>query len=266
MGGGHRGDRERQGQDMKIPVEISLEDAYHGVEKTFDIERRVRCADCDGTGAEDGETTSCGKCGGRGRIQVTQRTPFGRARTVQECDRCEGRGSIPKRACSTCDGDGVTLETETLTIDIPAGVETGKRLRVRNKGHESRDGRSGNLYAYVDVEDHPELERRDADLFTTVRIGVGDAVLGGSVEILVPGNDISVDVPAGTQPGEVLRVEGKGMPKQGRGNRYGDLYVEVDVKIPEDVTAEQRELFEELKETPEKEKRFFETVKDIIGG
>jgi molecular chaperone DnaJ len=264
FGGGRS--RNKQGKHLKIPITVSLEDAYDGIEKTFDVERRQQCSMCTGSGAKNGETATCSKCHGRGRVQQVQRTPFGRARTLSECDHCNGRGEVPQTPCPDCEGDGVVLESDTVSIDIPAGVQTGQRLRIRGKGHETRDGRAGDLYAFIDVAEHAELERRDDDLFTTVRVGVGDAVLGGSVEIETPDTTISVDIPAGTQPGQVLRVEGKGMPKQGRGDRYGDLYVEVDVQIPEDVREEQRAVFEELKETPEKEKRFFETVKDIIGG
>lgn len=266
FGGGMGGGRGRErGQHMKIPVEVTLEEAYQGVEKTFKVDRQKQCEDCGGSGGEGGDTTTCSNCDGQGRVEAVQRTPFGRARTVKECDRCNGRGQIPETACSTCNGDGVQEVEETLSIDIPAGAETGERLRIRGKGHETRNGDAGNLYVFVDVDDHPDLERRDNDLFTTVRIGVGDAALGGTVEVPTADSSVQVSVPAGTQPGQVLRVEGKGMPTGSTfGRSYGDLYVKVDVHIPSDLTEEQKDVFEGLKEQAENEKSFFETVKDIV--
>lgn len=263
FGGGFGGGQTRSdGEHLKIPVTVTLEEAYNGVEKTFEVDRRAACDDCDGTGAADGGTVRCSACNGRGKVQEVRRTPFGRGRVVTECDECGGRGSVPETPCNTCNGDGVAEQTETVTVDIPAGVRSGQRLRVRGKGNAVRDGRTGDLFLYVEVEEHPDLERRDADLYTTVKIGVGDAALGGSVTVPTPTGEIAVDVPAGTQPGQVLRVEGEGMPRDRGG--YGDLYVKVDVHIPSDLSEEQQAVFEELKEAPEREKSFFETVKDII--
>ncbi len=265
FGGGMGGRRSERGQHMKIPVTVTLEEAYQGVEKTFKVERQKQCDACNGSGGEGGSTTACSTCGGRGRVQAVQRTPFGRARTVQECGDCGGRGDVPDTPCTDCNGEGVKKMEETLTIDIPAGAETGKRLRIRGKGHEARNGDAGHLYVFVDVEDHPELERREDDLFTTVRVGVGDAALGCAVEVPTADGFVSVTIPAGTQPGQVLRVEGKGMPTGSRfGSSYGDLYVKVDVHIPSNLSDEQESVFEELKEQPENEKSFFETVKDIV--
>lgn len=261
FGGGGRGRQRERSQHMKMRISATLEDAYNGAEKTYDVNRRVQCSDCNGTGAENGNTTTCSECSGRGRVQAVQRTPFGRARTVQECDRCDGRGEVPETRCEVCNGEGVKKATDTLKIDIPQGVRDGQRLRLRGKGHETRNGRAGDLFAFVDLEEHPTLERREDDLFTTVKIGVGDAVLGGVVEVPTPDSTIEVDVPEGTQPNQVLRVEGKGMPAR---HGYGDLFVKVDVTIPENVTEEQEDVFKELKETPENESSFFRTVKDII--
>ncbi len=264
MGGGRGRGRER-GQHLKIPVTVTLEEAYGGVEKTFKVERRKQCDDCNGSGGDGGNTTTCSNCNGQGRVQAVQRTPFGRARTVKECDECRGRGQIPESTCSTCNGEGVRAVEETLSIDIPAGAENGERLRLRGKGHETRNGDAGNLYVFVDVDEHPDLERREDDLFTTVRVGVGDAALGGTVKVPTPDGSVQVTVPEGTQPGQVLRVEGKGMPTGSTfGSSYGDLYVKVDVHIPQELDDDQKAVFESLKEQPENEKSFFETVKDIV--
>jgi len=263
-GGFGRGSRGREkGEDLKIQTTISLEDAYHGVEKTFEVERKVECSECGGTGAEAGETRSCGECGGRGRVEKMQRTPLGRARTVVECPECGGRGEIPEEECSSCGGKGLERKKDKMNVEIPAGVRDGQRLKMRGEGNESRKGRAGDLYLYVNVEEHEIYERRQDDLFTTVKIGVGDAALGTSIQLEHPDSDIVGEIPEGTQPGQVLKFEGKGMPSR-RGRAKGDLYVEVDVKIPEELTEKQEEFMENLRMEGEKSKSFFETVKDFI--
>ncbi|MDY6788415.1 MAG: molecular chaperone DnaJ [Candidatus Nanohaloarchaea archaeon] len=265
-GGRGRGRRKRRGQNLKIQVSISLEEAYEGTTKTYQVRRRKKCGKCDGTGAENGNTQTCSKCNGRGRISKVQRSIFGRARTVTECDACHGTGERPETKCSNCKGDGLEMKEETLEIEIPKGVRNGQRLRLRGKGHRSRNGEAGDLYAFVNVEEHPDLQRKESDLFTTLKIGIGDAALGTTAEVPTPNSKIEVDVPPGTQPGQVLRIEGKGMPrKRRRGGSKGDLYIKVDVEVPEDPDDSQEELFEELRRGAETEKSFFETVKDVVG-
>ncbi|MFB6241311.1 MAG: molecular chaperone DnaJ [Candidatus Nanosalina sp.] len=260
--GSQRGGRRQQGENLKVQTTITLEEAYHGVEKTFKVQRKSECPECDGTGAEDGNTSTCSNCSGRGKVEEVKRTPLGRARQVVECPECNGTGDIPETECSECSGSGITEKEEEITVDIPAGVSDGQRLRVRGKGHTARNGNSGDLYVYVTIEEHDSLERRDQDLFTTVKIGVGDAALGTKIEVQHPKSQIQVDIPSGTQPGQVMRVKNKGMPAR-RGS--GDLYVKVDVQIPQELTEEQEEVMEQLRETEENEKGFFESVKDFIG-
>lgn len=263
FGGGGRRRRQKRGQHLKVEADISLEDAYNGVEKTYEVSRREKCEACDGTGAENGNTKTCPNCDGRGRVEKVQRTLFGRQRTVQECPRCNGSGKVPEEECSECNGRGVVEEDEKISFEIPAGVRNGQKLRLRGKGHEVKDGRPGDLYVFVRVEEHPELQRKEDDLFTTVSLGIGDAVLGAEVEVPTPDGKAKVTVPSGTQPNQVLRLKGKGMPRQRR-RGYGDLYVKVDVEIPEEIDKEAEEMFEEYRKKPEREKTFFETIKDMI--
>jgi len=260
-GFGGRGQREEQGSNLKVQTTVTLEEAYKGVEKTFKVQRKSECPECEGSGAEDGKTNTCSECNGRGKVEQVRRTPLGRARQVTECPKCNGTGDIPETPCNECSGSGITEKEEEITVDIPEGVKDGQRLRVRGKGHTARNGNSGDLYIYVTVEPHDSLERRDSDLYTTVKVGVGDATLGTKVNVPHPDGEISVDVPSGTQPGQVMRVEGKGF-SNGWGS--GDLYVKVDVDIPEKLTEEQEEVMEELRETETNEKNFFESVKDFI--
>ncbi|MFB6204276.1 MAG: molecular chaperone DnaJ [Candidatus Nanohaloarchaea archaeon] len=258
-GGGGFGSSQQTGTALKVHTTITLEEAYSGVEKSFKVSRTRQCPECNGTGAENGKTSRCEECGGQGRVRQVQQTPLGRAQTVTECPECGGRGEIPEEACHECNGSGTVEEEDQITVDVPAGVKDGQKLRVRGKGNEDRDGRSGDLYVYVTLEEHPVLERRGDDLFTSAKIGLGDAALGTEVHIPHPESDIELDVPAGTQPGEVLRARGKGMPSR-RGS--GDLYVKVDVKVPEDLDGSEE--IQEMRREPEKEKTFFETVKDFI--
>lgn len=259
--GGGRGRRRRKGQDARMQVDITLEEAYSGVKKTYKVERRKKCGECTGTGAENGNTETCPECGGDGRVTEIQRTPFGQSRSVKECGNCNGRGKVPEENCGNCGGEGLVEEEETVEVDIPDGVKTEQKLRVAGKGHEDRDGNPGDLYIIVNVEEHDSLERKGNDLYTTLRIGIGDAVLGTTAEIYAPDGTLEVDIPEGTQPGQVLRLRGKGMPDRRR--MQGDLLVKIDVEIPEEATEEQKEVLEEMR-MKEEERSFFETVKDLI--
>ena len=259
-GGGRRG--RSSGENLRIQTSVTLEEAYKGVEKSFEVTRKKECPSCNGSGAENGNTSTCSECEGQGQVRQVQRTPFGRTQTVAECPQCNGSGQIPEDPCSNCGGDGVTEQEETITIDIPAGVKDGQRLKVAGKGNES-NGRPGDLIIRVTVEPHDSLERRDNDLFTTAKVGIGDVALGSEITVPTPDSEIQVDIPEGTQPGQVLRVNGKGMPSR-RGRGYGDLFIKIDVDIPEELTEEQREILEELRQEEKESKTFFETVKDFI--
>ena len=262
FGGGRGGSRRRsRGKDMKINTTISLEEAYKGVEKTVKVSRNQRCEACNGTGAEDGNTETCPNCNGQGRVQEIERSIFGQRQVVKECPKCNGRGDIPETDCSECGGDGINEVEETISFDVPAGIQDGQRLRLENKGHENREGRSGDLYVFVSVESHESLERRGSDLYTVKKIGVGDASLGCKVKVQHPEKEIEVDVPSGTQPGQVLRVSGKGMPER---FGSGDLYVKIDIDIPEQLDEDEKEVMEGLRTKPESSKSFFESVKDFI--
>jgi len=261
--GGGRSRRQRQdrGETLRINTTISLEEAYEGVEKTFEVTRKKVCEECDGTGAKDGNTVTCSECNGQGRVRRMERTPFGRTETVAECPKCDGRGKIPEEACNGCNGEGLVDEGETIAVDIPSGIRDGQRMRIENKGNASRNGRNGDIELIVNVKADKEFERKDANLFTTLDIGIGDAVLGAEVEIEAPSGTFEVTVPEGAQPGQVLRLRGKGMPSR-RG--HGDLHVKLDVDIPENVDEEDKEVFKKYKNEKEMNNSFFETVKDFI--
>ena len=269
FGGGGMGGRRQQrskGSDLRAQTTISLEEAYTGVEKTIEVTRQSKCEKCDGTGGEDGKTSTCSNCDGQGRVRQVQRTPLGRAQTVAECPECNGKGEIPDNPCSKCNGKGLSEKKETISVDIPAGIRDGQRVRVPDKGNASSNGKTGDLFVFVSVEEHESLERKDNNLYTTVTVGVGDAALGTKVEVPTPDSKIEVTIPEGTQPGEVMRVSGKGMPSSNRFTKDGDLYIKVDVKIPEKLDSEEKEMMDNLRiEDTKEEKTFFESVKDMIG-
>lgn len=262
FGGGRRG--RSSGENLRIQASVILEEAYNGVEKSFEVSRKKECPQCNGSGAENENTSTCPECEGQGQVRQAQRTPFGRTQTVGECPQCNGSGQIPEEKCSECNGYGVTEQEETITIDIPAGVKDGQRLKVAGKGNETQNGMPGDLIIRVSVEPHEALERRDSDLFTTAKVGIGDVALGTEITVRTPDSEIQVEIPEGTQPGQVLRVNGKGMPSR-RGRSHGDLFIKIDVDIPEDLTDEQRKILDELRQEEEESKTFFETVKDFIG-
>ena len=259
FGGQRGGRRHRKGKDLKMSTTVTLEDAYEGVEKTFEVERKQQCPECGGSGSETGETSTCPECNGQGRVRKIEQSIFGRTQTVQECPNCDGRGEVPEENCSECSGEGLKAQKETITVDIPAGVKDGQRLKLNGKGHESRKGRNGDIYLIIHIEEDEKIERRDQDLFTTLKVGVADASLGTEAKIDHPEGKLKIEIPSGTQPGQVLRVRGKGMPSR-RGN--GDLYIKIDVEMP--VNAEGDEEIEDLTKEPEQKKNFFETVKDFI--
>ncbi|MCJ7428856.1 MAG: J domain-containing protein [Candidatus Nanohaloarchaeota archaeon QJJ-5] len=258
-GGGGRG-RSQQTADIKETITITLEDAYHGTETTITVKRQAACEQCDGTGAENGNTTTCQQCNGQGRVKAVRRTPFGRSRVVEQCDQCHGRGTQPETACSACSGTGTTQTQETITVDVPAGVEHRQRLRIKNKGNRLPNGETGDLYLFVGIKGDEQFERRNNDLFTTLEIGLGDAVLGAEKTIDVFGKTLSVSIPEGIQPGDVLRLKGEGMP----GRRHdGDIYLKIDIDIPEDLDEQTKELFEQFRTEPTTENSFFDSVKDL---
>ncbi|PSG99983.1 MAG: molecular chaperone DnaJ [Nanohaloarchaea archaeon SW_4_43_9] len=263
-GGGFSNRGRKRGNHLKMHTTITLEEAYQGVEKTFEVERKVECSDCDGTGAENKNSSTCSRCSGRGKVEQVQRTPLGRARSVTECPECDGRGEIPETKCSECNGTGLKEKENKITVDIPPGVKDGQRLRMSGEGDRSISGENGDLFLYINLEEHEIYERKNEDLFTTLTVGIGDVALGAKVELEHPDSDIQLDIPEGTQPGQVLRVQGKGMPTQRRMRNKGDLYVKIDVHVPENLTEEQREILEEMRLEGEKDKTFFETVKDFI--
>jgi molecular chaperone DnaJ len=265
-GGGGRGGP-RQGADLRTELSITLEEAAEGVEKQLTITRPESCGDCDGTGHPPGsDSETCPECNGRGQQTRVQQTPMGRVQQTTTCRRCGGEGTLYEETCSTCRGEGQVREEATLSVEVPAGIQDGQTLRMEREGAPGEEGGpKGDLLIEIAVEDHPDFEREGADLYYQHPISFPQAVFGVSVAVPTLQGDVELDVPEGTQSGEVFRLQGKGMPRLRRRGQ-GDLYVQVQVVTPEDLNEEQREALEAFAEAGgeeiEVDQGFFERIKN----
>lgn len=245
FGGGGRGRRTtvQRGADLRYDLEITLEDAASGKDEKLRIPRLETCAECDGSGAEKGtQAETCITCQGSGQTRYQQ----GFFSVMRTCANCGGKGKIIKTPCKTCRGAGRTEKEKTIEIKIPAGVETGSRLRVTGEGESGvGGGPTGDLYIVIHVAEHRDFERQGNNLYSAVPITFAQAALGAEITVRTLDGDEQIKIPAGTQTGSVFRVKGKGMPNlAGRG--VGDLFVAVTLITPKTLTKEQRDLLERL--------------------
>jgi molecular chaperone DnaJ len=245
---GNNARRVRRGSDLRVKVKLTLKEIAEGVEKKIKVKKYISCKYCGGSGAAGGENDmqTCSECNGSGRIIRMQRTILGSMQSASECPRCNGEGKIIKNKCSHCNGEGVTLDNEIITIKVPAGVSNQMQLSMSGKGNAARRGGiNGDLYILVEEEEHSELIRDENDLIYNLLLSVTDATLGCAVEVPTVDGKAKVNIEAGTQPGKVLRLRGKGLPSL---NSYGkgDLLVNIGVYIPEKLNREDKKLFEQL--------------------
>jgi len=248
MGFDRRTSRVRRGADLRYDLEISLEDAYNGIETDIEIPRTERCDVCDGSGAKPGTNPrKCPQCNGTGQINRSQRTAFGIFTQISTCNRCNGKGTFIDERCSNCNGRGTVQRVRSLELKIPKGVDEGSQLRLSGEGEAgSNNGDNGDLYVFIHMKEHPRFTRRGTDLLMTKEIHFPEAALGTKIEIQnINGEVEKIKIPEGTQNGDVLKIRGRGMPGlHGRG--YGDLYLEIRVVSPKRLSRRARELLEEL--------------------
>ncbi len=247
--GGGRG-RQQAGRDVLVPVELTLEEVAEGVRRPVEVEVATACDLCGGSGSTGGGgATRCRTCGGSGQVQRIVRTAFGQLATAAACPDCQGTGHVVEDPCVGCAGEGRRVSKRTVTVEIPAGVSDGDRLRVSGAGEAGRHGApAGDLYVEIRVAAHEIFERDGRDLWAEVSVPVVQAALGTTLEVpLVVGGTATVDLPAGSQPGDVLKVRRSGLPPRGGGNR-GDLHLRVHVEVPRDLDTEQRDLLRRLAE------------------
>ena len=263
--GGSQRSAAQRGADLRYDLEISLEDAAGGMTAQLRIPKLETCNTCKGAGAAPGtQPETCQTCSGAGQVRYQQGF-FSVART---CGACRGAGRVIKSPCQECRGSGRVENEKTMEVKIPAGVETGSRLRIQGEGEAGMHGGSaGDLYVVIHVSEHEQFERQGSNLYSSVPITFGQAALGAEVEVPTLEGEQSLKVPAGTQTGTVFRVKGKGMPVLG-GRGRGDLFVAVTVVTPKTLTREQRKLLEQLAQietTDLEDKGLADKVRDIFG-
>jgi len=250
-GGGQK--RVRKGGDLRVKVRLTLEEISTGVEKKIKVKKYVTCSHCQGTGSADGKQTECSQCRGTGRVVRSQRGIFGMMQVQEACPSCGGEGHVITNKCLHCGGNGVVSAEEVITIDIPAGVAGGMQIPVQGKGNAAvRGGVPGDLYVLIEEVEHPELIRDGSDLVYNLLLDMPTAILGGQVEIPTLAGKVKVTISAGTQPGKVLRMRGKGLPQIdqfGRSYGMGDLLINVGVYVPERLDKEEKKLIEKLQES-----------------
>ncbi|MFD0859694.1 molecular chaperone DnaJ [Roseovarius aquimarinus] len=263
-GGGGR-QRAARGSDLRYNMRVTLEEAYKGLQKTINVPTSVQCKSCDGSGAEGGaEPTTCPTCSGMGKVRAQQ----GFFTVERTCPTCGGLGQIIQNPCKVCGGQGRVEKDRALSVNIPAGVETGTRIRLSGEGEAGmRGGPPGDLYIFIEVAKHKLFEREETNLYCNVPVSMITAAIGGDIEVpTIDGGRSKVKIPEGSQSGRQMRLRGKGMPAL-RGGGSGDMFIELAVETPVNLTARQKELlreFEALSEDNNPEsKSFFKSVKSF---
>ena len=247
FGGGARGGGAAQGGDVAVAAEIDLLGAARGTSVEVEYEAVSLCENCHGNGAEPGTPIeTCSRCGGSGQLRAVSNTPFGQVVRAAVCDVCNGDGRVARDPCHICRGRGRTVERSKVSVDVPAGIADGQRIRITGRGHAGeRGGPAGDLYVLIRIREDPRFVRDGDHLVTAVDVSAPLAALGTSVEVPTLDGAVELEIPAGTQPHETLLIRGQGLPAL-RGRRHGDLRVVVNVVVPRHLDREQRELFERL--------------------
>lgn len=253
-GGSTRGRRERRrGRDMAISMAISLEDAALGCKKTISFDRLAPCEECHGSGLETGaQEVSCSRCHGTGYVTTVQRSFLGQVQSSSPCPACHGEGTVVDHPCKECGGEGRHAKHEKIEVEIPAGVATGRQLRMSGYGEAGFRGESaGDLIVNIQVEEHDRFQRRGDDLYCAVDVSMTQAALGCTVLVdgIMPDESVEVEIPAGTQYGETVSVDGHGMPRIGGGGARGRLFAQVRVNVPRRLSADQKDKLQAFAES-----------------
>ncbi len=251
--GGQAGGRNQrrgpqQGDDLRYDLNVDFKDAIFGQQREIKIPHLEKCEVCSGTGAKPGTgPKTCPTCGGSGQVRRATRTPFGNFTQVAECPNCNGSGQIISDPCSACGGNGVKQVRKKLRINIPAGVDTGTKLRVSGEGNVGlKGGPPGDLYVFIKVKNDPKLKREGVTIYSEITVSYLQAILGDTVEIITVDGKVNLKIPSGTQPNTTLSLEGKGVPRLGNPVARGNQQVLVKVKLPTRISDEERRLLESL--------------------
>ncbi len=243
-----RASRKNRGIDLEMGMEISFIEAVFGTEKTVRLEKQDTCERCGGSGAASGsKVTTCPKCHGSGQIVTGRRTIFGIVQSRVSCDRCEGTGKVPEKACGTCDGKGITRQEKILEVKIPSGIDDGQRIRVAGEGEMGYRGTNpGDLYLRLKVVPSKEFKRDGFNLLKDLPIGFAQATLGAKILVKTMDGQIELNIPSGTQPGTIFKIKGKGVPHINQPSRRGDLLITARVVIPSKLSKKEKELLKQL--------------------
>jgi len=240
-------ERRKTGRDLEIDTTIEFAEAVRGTKKRITLEKQTRCEQCQGKGGSGkADTATCSTCGGSGVVEQAQRTFFGTFATQTTCSTCDGEGTVVKDRCKTCKGEGRVLREEAIEVEIPAGVDDGTTMRVREKGEAGlKGGKIGDLFLTIRVRPDTRFRREHDDIHSDIVLKVSQAILGDTVHIDTVDGKVAVEISSGTQPGDTIRLKQKGMPHL-EGTGRGDHYLHVNIKIPTHLSRRQRQLFEEL--------------------
>ena len=255
FGGGRRGgdarrNGPRQGANLRAGVRITFDDAIRGVEKELEITLKEECKTCNGSGAKPGTSPeTCPKCKGTGQVVFTQQSMFGTVRNVQTCPDCNGSGQIIRNKCTDCSGTGYIKVRKRIKVPIPAGIDNGQSVRIREKGEPGiNGGPRGDLLVNVTVSRHPKFQRQEYNLYSSEPISFTQAALGGNIKIHTIEGEIDYTIPPGTQTDTKVKLKGKGVPNLKNPTQRGDHYVTLVVQVPEKLTAEQKRILNEYEQ------------------
>ena len=266
-----------KGANVRTAVRITFEEAVFGCEKQLDLNLKDECTTCHGTGAKPGTSPeTCPKCGGKGQIVYTQQSLFGTVRNVQTCPDCNGSGKIVKEKCADCHGSGYITNRKKIAVTIPAGIDNGQSIRIREKGEPGvNGGPRGDLLVEVQVERHPIFQRQDMNIYSTAPVTFAQAALGGQIHITTVDGDMAYDIKPGTQTYTKIRLKGKGVPSLRNKNIRGDHYVTLVVQVPTKLNEEAKEYLRKYdeavngkindsKQEKPKKKSFMEKIKETF--
>lgn len=276
--GGGGGQRQRtrgtgaRGSNLRVKVKLTYEDILKGVHKTIKVKKYIRCETCSGSGAKDKSSIqNCGTCSGSGQVRRVTNTFLGQMQTVTTCPTCNGDGTQIAHKCTSCKGEGRVYGEETISIDIPAGVQEGMQLSVNSKGNVGeRNGMSGDLLVVIEEEKHPELVREGLNVLYELHLSFPEAVMGLEAEIPTITGKAKIKIPAGTQAGKILRLKSKGFPSV---NSYekGDQLININVWTPQNLSSEEKSMIEKLKNSPnfkpnvsKSDKSFFDKIREAF--
>ncbi|MGI6741166.1 MAG: molecular chaperone DnaJ [Brevefilum sp.] len=262
----------RRGADLSDQIRLTFEEAAFGVEKEVKITRDEECQTCHGTGAKPGTSPiTCSNCNGQGEVRQVHQTLLGSMVQVVTCPVCQGRGEVIETPCPTCNGRRLERKTITKMVSVPAGVAPGVQIRLAGEGQPGTNGGpNGNFYLEIDVEKHEFFRRKGDDVLLDLDINIAQAVLGDKIRVPTINGEVDLRIPPGTQPGKIFRLRERGIPHL-RGSGRGDELVTVSVQVPNKLTTEQRELFEQLAKTMDpdikiQQQSFFDKLRDVFGG